>query len=71
MKYQISVDQDESFKFVATKNTTVNVDHQILKPSFSLDQSSPKSAPLENSSGGHPFDLFSGTSWAGKRNSFD
>ena len=28
-------------------------------------------APLENSREGHPMDLFGGTSWAGKRNSFD
>jgi hypothetical protein len=28
-------------------------------------------APLENSNGGHPFDPFGGTSWAGKRNGFN
>ena len=31
---------------------------------------SPKPAPLENSREGHPFDLFGGTGWAGKRQPF-
>ena len=38
-----------------------------------IDEQAAKSnaAPLENSKEGHPFDPFGGTSWAGKRNSFD
>lgn len=31
----------------------------------------PKAMPLENSREGHPFDLFGGTSWAGKRQNFN
>lgn len=38
-----------------------------------IDEQTSKSnaAPLENSKEGHPFDPFGGTSWSGKRNSFD
>lgn len=36
-----------------------------------VDTTQPKPAPLENPKVGHPFDFFSGTSWAGKRNNFN
>ena len=74
MKYQISVDQDESFKFVTTKFDVfqyTTVDTILSNNPSSLEQSSPKAAPLENSSGGHPFDFFGGTSWGGKKSGFD
>jgi hypothetical protein len=40
----------------------VAIDEQVAKNN---------AVPLENSKEGHPFDPFGGTSWAGKRNSFD
>lgn len=49
----------EEMQVLANTATTIN------------EQLKSNSAPLENSNEGHPFDPFGGTSWAGKRNTFD
>lgn len=69
MKYDIQVNSDSEFKLVepTTKIVFVKPTEEDT-PQQSVDSAKP--APLDNPRGGHPFDIFAGTSWAGKRNQF-
>jgi hypothetical protein len=85
-KNGVIIEVEELFGGVATKladGTILNADtldqlwekyFNLVKPLEVVEEApqpaGPKGAPLENSREGHPFDLFGGTSWAGKKNPF-
>lgn len=79
MNIDIVTTSDDNFKIITSKieNQFVDsnkIDVEELPQSITdvnsqpvVDNNKPKPVPLENSKEGHPFDLFGGTSWAGKR----
>jgi hypothetical protein len=75
MKYKIEVDQDNYFKFTTKLDLVFDniidaLEHLNNKPA-EFEQVVEQPSPLDNSSDGHPFDFFGGTSWSGKRSGFD
>jgi hypothetical protein len=64
----------ESIKDMLECDTTIPTEELVDTTDTSTTTPTPSqtnAAPLENSREGHPFDLFGGTSWAGKRNGFN